>query len=152
MKYAIKSVLAAVGLLAMAGNAVAGNGHSYNGSYCDNWTAGESEHFLKSMAGIVNLSNRSHGISCPILVDEVGTTTGTSSVWVHFTANGDVGCVLYSLNGNGTIRQSTLNFRTNTGWVNMPNITSDSSWGSYTMYCWLPPYGTLNTIRIIEKN
>ena len=152
MKYAIKSILAAVGLLAMAGNAVAGNGHSYNGSYCDNYFTFDSDRFHKTMTGITNAYNDQRVISCPILVDEVGTTTGTSSIWVHFTGIGRMVCAPYSNSHSGTDARSTYASRTNTGWLKVPNITGDYFLGSYSMYCQLPPGGTLNTIRIIEKN
>lgn len=152
MKSTTLTTLAALGFLAMSGNVFAGeNGHAYNGSYCNNYFGSEATQFNHQWDGIRNISAASRYVSCPVIVDEIANTSGTTQVWVHWTGAGTLSCYLNSKNGSGTNRQTQSNSRVNTGWLSIPNITSDDYWGSYSMYCYLPASGTLNTVWVGEK-
>jgi hypothetical protein len=156
MKRTIAIAIAIVACAAVAQTARAENGHNYNGSYCKAYFGGADTDVLDhTIYGIYNSSTRTRYISCPVLVDEVANTTGTTYVWVHFRANvasDTIWCSLRSMNGNGSVRQSMSASRTGTGWFRIANITNDDRWGSYAMYCRLPGRGRLNTIALAERN
>lgn len=138
---------------ALPQSALAGeNGHAYNGSYCKNYFGSQVGDFNYQTNGIRNLSSSTRYINCPVLVDEIANTSGTTRVWLHYTGNGTVRCTLQSKNGNGTTKQSRSGSRPGTGWFQIPNITADDFWGSYVMYCSLPAAGILNTIWLGENN
>lgn len=54
-------------------------------------------------------------------------------------------------NVGGTTKQSKSATKTGTGWFLIPNLTTDDSFGSYSMYCYLPKAGLLNTIWLGEQ-
>lgn len=144
--------LFAAAALAVSGYATAENGHAYNGSYCDNYYGSQAGSFDHQHNGIRNALNSNAYVSCPVLVDEINVTTGTSRVWAHYTGTGTVRCTMFSKNGNGSTRQSVVGSRVNTGWFSIASITSDDYWGSYSMYCLLPARGVLNTIWVGEDS
>jgi hypothetical protein len=99
--------LTLVMLLTLAGAAAAENGHAYNGSYCKAYVGNQGGQLYHQYNGTYNAGAGLY-IACPVVVDEIAQTTGTTQVWVHWTAYGagdTIGCYLYSLNGNGTARQ-----------------------------------------------
>lgn len=151
MKHIFK-ILAVFGLVAMLTSAQAANRHVYNGSYCNAYWPAESGDFLRDHAGIRNLVGYERYISCPVLVDESGITTGTWSSYVHFDGYGHVECTLSSNTGKGVPVQTKTGFRYHTGWLAIANITHEVSYGSYSMVCRIPPYGTINSIAINEKD
>jgi hypothetical protein len=152
MKGITLAALAGIGFIATSGHALAENGHAYNGSYCDNYYGSQASAFDHQFNGIRNASGAYAYVSCPVVVDEIDNTAGTTQIWVHYTGTGTISCSFFSMNGNGTIRQSQSASRVNTGWFSIPNITTDDYWGSYSMYCGLPANGVLNTIWVGEKN
>lgn len=142
-------------LVTIVGSAKAQNGHRYNGSFCKAYAGYQEANLSHQSRGTYNISANTMGITCPVLVDEVGTTTGTYSTWVHWTARSaadTIFCALYSMNGNGSLRQSQFGSKTGTGWFSIPGLTSDDPSGSYWMLCSLPGYGIINTIALEEKN
>jgi hypothetical protein len=152
MKHAINLALAAVGLLAMSGAAMALNQSSYNGSYCSSYFASDAGSFARNLYGIYNRTSKDLWVSCPVIVDEVVNTTGTSTTNVYYSGRGTIYCRLYSLNYNGRVRQSTSYTRSGTGWLYIPGLTSDDGLGSYKILCRLPGYGMINTIRLNERD
>jgi len=155
MKRALSTALAIVAFAALTGTASAENGHAYNGSYCKTYYGSQSGDFNHQYNGIVNNGTSGRYISCPVLVDEIDATTGTTRVWLNWqtpVASDTISCSLFSMNGNGTIRQSRSASKTGSGWFAISNLTSDDFWGSYSMYCYLPRSGTLSTIWLGEQN
>lgn len=152
MKSITLITLVGLGSLALYSHAHAENGHAYNGSYCDNYYGSKVGDFNHQHNGIKNNASSGRYISCPIIVDEIAKTTGTTRVWLYYTGNGTISCTMFSKNHDGSTRQSRSGSRTNTGWFQIPEITSDNYWGSYSMYCYLPSHGVLNTIWVGEKN
>jgi hypothetical protein len=142
----LASMLSSVNVLA------ADNRQNFNGSYCDNYYGSDTSVFGHYSNGIYNSASSSKYVSCPVIVDEASVTTGTNNIWVHFTGTGTVSCYMQSRNGNGSFRQSSSGSRSGTGWFSVGNITSDDYWGSYSMYCYVPAYGTINTISMSEKD
>ncbi len=136
----------------LSGNAMAENGHSYNGSYCKAYNGNQNSFFTHRSNGIRNNSSSTRSIACPVIVDELAKKTGTTRVWLYYTGSGTVSCTLYNRNGNSVLRQSRSRSRVNTGWFRIPNLTSDSFWGTYSMVCSIPSGGTLNTIWVGEQN
>lgn len=128
------------------------NAHSYNGSYCTNYIATDSNKVAHQYNGLRNTSAGSLYVTCPVAVDEVAVTTGTSRVWVHYSGTGTLSCNLYSMNGIGSINQSKFASVTNTNWMNIPNLTSEDFWGSSVIYCNLPANGVINTVWFGENN
>lgn len=154
MKQVLLIALVALALATLAGSAAAENAHAYNGSYCKAYFGSQAADFYHQYNGTYNASNGARYIACPVLVDEIANTTG-SRVYVYWTANAatdQLYCNLYSLNENGTIRQGQTGIRTGTGWMFIPNLTSDNYWGSYSMYCYLPSHGNLQTIWLGEND
>lgn len=152
MKKLILTSIAFAGIAAFGQNAAAAdNAQGYNGSYCSNYYGSQATSVNHQYNGIYNLSAGGLYVSCPVIVDEVSNTTGTNWAWVHYTGANTVSCSLFSMNGNGSIRQSQSASRAGTGWFQIPNLTTDDFWGSYSMYCYLPSGGTLNTVHISEK-
>lgn len=152
MKSITLLLLVGFGIFVFYGNAYAEDGKSYNGSYCDNYYGSQAGDFSHQIDGIKNNASAGRYISCPVLVDQVGNIEGTDTVALYYTGTGTVSCALFSQNANGSTRQSRTGSRANSGWFFIPNITSDDYWGSYSMYCYLPPQGVLNTIWLGEKN
>lgn len=135
----------------ISGNVFAENGHAYNGSFCTASLGSQAANF-DFLFGIRNVSGSRRIVSCPVVVDEIANTSGTNRVWVYFSGGGTVRCSLYSMNGNGTIRQARSGSRTNSGWLSIPNITTDDFWGSYAMYCDIPNNGSIETVWVGENN
>lgn len=149
--------IACAALIALVGVAVAENSHSYNGGYCKAFFGSDTGDLSAQGQGMFNPTLSTRLITCPVLVDEISNTTGTTKVWLHWKAgaafpNDTIRCTLMSRNGNGSPRQAKAGSRTGSGWFSIPNITSDDFWGSYTMTCQLPRMATLNTIWIGEQN
>ena len=137
--------------LAISGNTFASNQHNYNGNYCSSYYPNQSNDFKRLISGLRNNTGNSRWVSCPVLVDETHKTTGTSRVYVMYTGKGPLTCILYSLRSNGTILQHKSH-TVYQGWLELPNITVDDEFGSYTLNCNIPPYAVLNTISFREKN
>jgi hypothetical protein len=153
---ALATALALVVFSAMAATTAAGaeNGHTYHGTSCKAMDPSVSGFLLYATQGIYNNGSGSYWVACPILVDEVSATGGTTRVQVHWTANaaGDtMNCQLFSMSGEGTILQFLQGQLTGTGWLTLPNITSDDPNGSYALFCNLPRLGFLNTIWVGEQ-
>lgn len=151
MKHIFK-ILAVFGLVAMLTSAQAANRHVYNGSYCNAYWPAESGDFLRDHAGIRNLVGYERYISCPVLVDESGITTGTQSNWIHFDGNGHVECTLSSNTAKGVQLQTKTGSRYHTGWLRIAPITYEVQHGNYSMVCKIPAYGTINSISLTEKD
>ena len=135
----------------LTGTASAENGHAYNGSYCNSYYGNQASYFNSQYNGIRNTTNVARYISCPVVVDEIANTSGTTRVYVHYTGSGTIKCGLYSMYGAGAVKQSKWASRSGTGWVYMPNLTTDDYWGSYSMHCLVPANGTVNTIWLGER-
>lgn len=143
-------VLGTAGALPEVANAE--NGHSYNGASCTAYYGSQKTLFDSYTTGIRNATNAARWVNCPVIVDEIARTTGTTRTWIHVTGKGSFRCYLISRNGNSGPRQSKSGARTNTGWLNIPALTTDDYWGSYSLYCQIPAYGLINTIWIGEKD
>ncbi len=115
------TLLSVLGLM-MCPSAFAENAHAYSGSYCRASSGQQSGDFSYS-GGTYNRASQVRLVTCPILVDEIAKTSGTTRVWVHFSGSGNFSCWLYSRNANGTTRQLRIGHRTGTGWLSIPNIT-----------------------------
>lgn len=155
MKRILALTVAALALTTLAGSAAAENGHAYNGSYCKSYYGSQAANLYHQHNGTRNVSTAGTYISCPVLVDEIAQTTGTTQVWVYWTAaaaTDTMSCSLFSMNGSGTIRESKFASKTGTGWFAIPNLTTDDYWGSYSMYCYLPKSGNVNTVWLGEKD
>lgn len=128
----------------------ADNRQNYNGSYCDAYYGSQVGNINHQYNGAKNTTASGMYISCPVIVDEASNTTGTNNVWVYWTGAGTLSCSLFSMSGSGSSLQSQSASGA-AGWINIPNLTTDDYWGSYSMYCYLPGSATLNTISISEK-
>ncbi|MEM7250220.1 MAG: hypothetical protein AAF493_02280 [Pseudomonadota bacterium] len=141
-----------IALTSMASAVQAENGHAYNGNHCSAWLGSQSGDFSKGPNGLRNNTPGARYVSCPVVVDEIANTTGTTRQYVYYTGNGTIRCTLQSNNHNGTALQAQSASRVGTGWIFIPQITADAYWGSYAMWCLLPGYGTINTIWVGEQN
>ncbi|MGR6035196.1 MAG: hypothetical protein ACU4EQ_10550 [Candidatus Nitrosoglobus sp.] len=146
-------LLVALGTLVLQANVSADNSVTYNGSYCHPYFGNQGNNFIRAYNGIVNNTDFALYISCPVVEISVDVTTGTfSPTKLYYTGTGTVTCTLNSMNSDGSIRQSQTGNLSQTGWLSIPNITTDDFYGSYSMYCLLPPRGTLNTILLDEHD
>ena len=132
-------------------NTFAENGHGYNGSYCTNYIATDSAKVAHQYNGLRNASTGTVYVTCPVEVDEVAVTTGTSRVWVHYSGTGTLSCYMYAMNGDGSTHQTKYASGTS-GWINIPNITSEDYWGSTVIWCSLPANGVINTVWFGENS
>jgi hypothetical protein len=144
--------LVALGSLALYGNAYAENSTTYSGSYCGAYFGSQAGDFNHQVNGIMNLAASPRYISCPVIETAVPSTKGTTKVWLYFTGTGNISCALYSNHSNGSVLETKIGGRTNTGWFNIPAITADDPLGDYSMYCQLPSKGVLNTIWFGEND
>jgi hypothetical protein len=144
--------LVALGSLALQGNVYADDSTTYNGSYCSPYFGSQASDFGRGFNGIANYASSARYISCPMIEQSVNVTKGTLSTFLYFTGTGSVTCALYSNNADGSTRQTQMASRTGTGWLTIPGLTTDDYYGSYSMYCLLPPNSTLNTIFFDEHD
>ncbi len=152
MKTKLLASLFVLGGSVVSQQVLAENGHAYNGSYCENYMATDAANVAHQYNGLRNTTGNNRYVTCPIAVDEIAVTTGTTQVWLHYTGAGTLRCTLNAMNGNGSVRQSKSASRVGTGWVSIPNLTTEDYWGSSVIYCNLPGNGTLNTVWFGEKN
>jgi hypothetical protein len=143
--------LGVIGLLALSGNAFATDAKAYNGTGCDNYFAADSAQFNHQNDGIKNISGAGRYVSCPIVVDEIASTAGTQAVYVRWAGTGSFSCTLLNYDINGVLKQYKTASRSGSGWLTMPNLTADDYWGNYSMWCYLPAGGVLQTYWIDEK-
>jgi hypothetical protein len=151
-------ILISLGFWALSGNAFADgdNYTAFNGTGCDNYFAGDTGQFNHQYNGINNVSVGAKWVSCPIDKDNVASTLGTGTTWVHFRGNGTMSCYLVGLGynaewggyqpGSGTDTNSA-----NGTWFSIPPLAFDNFWGSQTMYCLVPAGATLETIHVFEN-
>lgn len=151
MRYSIWTVLTCLGLAFVSANASAENAHTYNGSFCKSYIDSQSGD-LQAGTYMQNNSSSTRYVVCPVVVDEISNTGGTSRVYAHVTGSGSFYCYLYSMNAGGSVRQFKSANRSNTGWIYLPDITTDDYYGSYSMICTLPGRGRLDTVWVAEKN
>lgn len=151
MRYNGWTLLAFFGLAMMSATASAENALTYNGSYCKPYFGQQSGNFVFANY-LKNATSSARLVTCPVVVDEISVTSGTTRAYAHVSGNGYYYCLLYSVNRDGTIRQSKTATRHGTGWLYLPDITTDDYFGSYTMICNLPGYGRLDTVWIGEKS
>jgi hypothetical protein len=153
-------VMAALVAIAMVSPAFASDDDSktYNGAFCKptSTNQGNVEYPLEPFVGIRNNNGYTVPIVCPVVVDSVGNTSGTTVVKVFWTALDDnhdrIVCAIKSLNENGSSRQLRFASMLGSGWIKFDNISADAKEGSYVLDCQLPPSGMLNTIVITEKD
>lgn len=149
-----KHWLSAAGLATMllAGSTMAvDDRQNINGGSCDNYFAGQEGDFNHQSNGIRNTSNASRSVYCPITMDEVANTGGTTYVWVRWTGTGTMSCTIVGWDVNDT----SLGFQSASGpegWFSLPNITSEDTWTTYGMYCSLPAGGRLEKIAVREAS
>ncbi len=151
MKFKLLASISVFGCALLTPQVYAENAHAYNGSYCTNYLASDATDVAHQYNGIRNTTGSSLYVTCPVAVDEIAVTSGTSRVWVHYSGSGTVNCNLYSMNGNGSINQSRSGSRSGTGWLSIPNLTSEDYWGSSVIYCSVPAYGVINTVWFGEN-
>lgn len=149
-------VLGAIAVILSMSSAttLAENGHAYNGSFCKPYYGSQAGDFIYAHNGIYNGGSGGRYVTCPVIVDEIANTNGTTRVWVHWTAaaaSDTLRCTLLSKTFNGGTQDSHANTRTNTGWMYL-DVNSDDFWGSYNMYCYLPQRGRIATLWVGEQN
>ena len=145
---------AVVAITGITGTAAAQDGKNYNGSYCKAYFGIETADFVHDVTGIQNVSSQERAVFCPIMVDEEEVTDGLDSVTLHWGGNGEIRCFLESRAQNGTFVQGR-ELRGPAGEVSLPpeeRLGVDEPLGSYSLWCALPPGGTLNTIQIVERD
>jgi hypothetical protein len=157
MQRVLAIVLTALALATLAGSATAENGHVYHGSYCKAFSGSQAADFIHGTTGTFNRASEARFVICPVLVDEVDNTDGTTQVWVHWSANVNapndtITCGLNSAREDGGTAQSHTVRKTGTGRFILPNVTSEDTSTSYFILCSLPSQGTINTIWLGEND
>ncbi|MGR6035502.1 MAG: hypothetical protein ACU4EQ_09275 [Candidatus Nitrosoglobus sp.] len=145
-------LLVALGTLVLQANVSAATLATYNGSYCGPYFGNQASDLVRGFNGISNYANAFRYISCPVIEQSVGNTQGVLPTLLKFTGVGTITCAFYSNNADGSMRHTQIVSRTDTGWLTIPSINQDDSFGSYSMYCSLPPRSTLNTIFFEEHD
>ncbi len=153
-RFLICVVAIALGLCAMSVSR-ADDSHNYNGSFCKPCLGSGSGLVEYTPTGIKNVSGKSLWVNCPVLVDEISSTAGTSENFVVWTANKPTDvlqCWFYStINGGDYLRETKYGYRTGSGWLFLPTLSGDSKQGTFCMQCYVPSQGKLNLIRVTEK-
>jgi len=148
-------ILISLSLLALSGNAFADpdNYTAMSGTGCDNYFAGDTGKFNHQNNGITNVGVGSRWVSCPINKDNVGSTLGTSSMWIRWngTAGTTMTCYLNSFDVNGNLGQQISVGPFGPGWGNIAGLTFDDFWGNNELFCLVPQGGTLQTIHYFEN-
>ncbi|MGR6035132.1 MAG: hypothetical protein ACU4EQ_10170 [Candidatus Nitrosoglobus sp.] len=153
MKSIVLISLVALCSLALQSNAYAENKKTYNGSYCGAYYVSQESDLVHQVSGITNYANAARFISCPVMEDSVLNTDGTLNTGLYYTGVGTFICALNSMNHDGSVRQTQVGSRSNTGWITIPRVTTDDPVrGTYSIYCLLPSNGTLNTIWFGEND
>ena len=138
-----------------AGVCNAEDAHNYNGSFCKPSHGSESGLVEYTPTGIKNVSGRALWINCPVSVDEVSSTKGTSENFVTWTASKSsdrLQCWFSStINGGDSIREYKYNARGDSGWLMIPTLSGDSVQGTFCMECLVPDQGKLHLIRVTER-
>lgn len=163
MKRNILSILALVGFISVSGQAVAEDGHSYNGSFCKPRYGNQSADFRYDYNGIYNASSAYRWVNCPIIEDAINAdnnaaTQGTTRAYLRFTAattSSRIRCYLYSnKSGGASWLQWVYSTRLGSGWLDIDPtpISKDHYWGDYGMYCYVPGRSKINMIWFGEKS
>jgi hypothetical protein len=154
MKY-LKNILVLGSLFVLASSAQATDAKNYNGSVCKAYYGTQTARLKHYSSGVYNASRSRTLVNCPIIMDHTTPTTGTTRTYIYYkgsSSNGRVSCYLQSKNSSGSTRQTRVGSRSGTGWLSIANITSESAWGTLSLYCYLPKNGKISTISVRERN
>lgn len=151
MRY-LKKIIAVTSLLVLASSVQAADRANYNGNVCKSYYGYNAKYIHSLYNGTYNNSSSTKYVSCPIVSDAVANTTGIDSTYIYYRGTGEIKCALKSLNYDGTVDQTRLGSRVNTGWIKIPSLSSESSPGSLTLYCQLPAKGLLVNIALSEND
>jgi hypothetical protein len=162
MARVLSTALALVVFSVIAVTTAAGgeNGHTYNGSFCKPMgrvREGPVQEIIYNRDGIENTNSPEIppvNIICPILVDEVEPTSGTTRVSVNWSTpndNSELKCRLFSMTEEGKERQENIKEKTGSGRLTFDNINADDVEGSYVITCELPSLSKLHTIWVGEQ-
>jgi hypothetical protein len=146
----------------------AANSTTYNGSYCKPLYGSQSADFYY-LNSIVNLSDASRWIACPVLLHGFGNQTGAKiyAYWIAAKSTDTLTCSAYSLHSDGTIvnndghsPQVQTDQATGSGWLPefhngdplpQPALTLTQDDATYNLICLLPPKGKLTAIQVTEN-
>ena len=133
----------------------------YNGSYCKPYFGSQSADLHHRYDGILNVSNNSRYITCPVLHDQAFVPQG-AKIYVRYVAGssgGTLSCTVYSLNSNGGIVASATGSTNQSGWLPpdngqqpQPALVIGSDDASYNMFCSLPAGGRVSAIQVDEND
>lgn len=127
---------------------------SYGGANCQAYFGSQEGDLTKAVSGIYNASTAYKWVSCGIVQDKLFTATsnaGTVAFWVYVNNPNATRtyCYLQESNTNGSAVQVRAGNVVGNGWINL-DTSSSSSFGSRTLYCYLPTRGRLSHIRTYE--
>ena len=148
----LKKIIAVFSLIILAGSAHAIDRSRYNGNVCKAYYGSQTPSFYSTYKGIKNTSLTNKIVTCPIVADAVANTTGTYRTYINWTGTGTLQCVLRSMYSNGTTIQYKSGADVGGGWLTIQPLTSESYWGSFSLYCSLPSKARINTIVLHEKS
>lgn len=150
MKNYLLTTLAVMGALSMSLSAQA-DWKSEHGATCQAYFGSQEANIGKYANGATNLSTAYRWVSCGVPRDNVLNTNGTSGLWVYVNSatNLTTTCYHRSAFSNGNPVQ-TIGPRYGTnGWVYLDSSAS-AGFGTYHVYCYLPPGGRLSTVLVNE--
>lgn len=143
------SLASAVLFLGFSVNSHAIDYKSLPGAVCQSYL-GSMEGFVdKRVDGAYNNSNTYQRVTCSVSRDHLTTNAASAGMWVYATAN--TCCVGRSNNNDGS--QVSANggcLGGANGWINVTPPAS-AAWGSYVVYCSVPPQGRIATIAHGEQ-
>lgn len=156
MKFRIKYFLFSVFLTCSLGvtiNAAAAfvDYKTENGATCQAYFGNEEGDIQKRNDGAMNVAAAHRWISCGVPRDNAENLTGTLRLLVYINqgAATTTRCFHRSADTDGASVQTINNSITGPGWLSLDSAVS-SSFGTYMVYCYLPPQVRLSTILVGE--
>lgn len=127
---------------------------TYSGSVCQATYGSQEGDLYKYTTSIYNVATGYRWITCAVARDRLNSTAGDWITYVYVepaNANQRTYCYLDEARVNGAIAQRNASSRLGEGWIAL-NTTFSESYGSRALYCYVPPKGFVNHLRIYEFN
>ena len=164
-KFLIKlSILLVLSAVMVISTAHAWDQKGYSGNFCDAYFASSAGQINDYWNGAHNSGTTAAWVSCPVMRDNHTETDGPSGyTWVRVydsTQTDSVRCTLNSTNNiaatpsiiaNASDASSVAGVGHDWLGLRIPTAVGNSQiWGSYTMWCWLPPGSRIVYYNVYE--
>lgn len=127
----------------------------HSGTICQPWAGSQGSDIWADYNRILNNSSDTRIVSCPLVRTNTTNTNGTSMVYVRVErsslATQSLSCSLYSFDLLGGYVESDFATYSGIGRTSLYlDVDSSASVGYYGIYCYLPEYSSIFSIRVEE--